>query len=89
MLLCSDENAIVHWGDGEQRHGPDVELRRVDGVQMREEGEEGEADGQEDRREEDDDAADEDSAQAEVDLEAVWPVKSRQMSKKSFQIWCH
>ena len=48
LLVSFCENSFVHRGYGEERHRPDLDLGRVDGVEVRQEGQEREADGQQD-----------------------------------------
>ena len=62
MLVSLCEDPFVHRGYREERHRADLDLGRVYGVEVRQEGQEREADGQENGRHQDEDSADEDSA---------------------------
>ena len=68
LLVSFCENSFVHRGYGEERHRADLDLGRVDGVEVRQEGQEREADGQQDGCHQDQHPADEDGAEAKVPL---------------------
>ena len=67
-MLSFRKNTIPDGSDREHRHRSGIELGRVHGVQVREEGEDGEAEGQEGGCDQDKAPTDEYSAEAKVPL---------------------